>query len=229
MIRVIVAGTNGRMSNRIAALVEQASDLTLAARLSRTEPLEQSLDRGDVVIDFTSLEASIAIASAAAKKHRPLVIGTTGLTDDHMNIIRRAAADIPIVLSPNMSLGVNVLFALVNLATRTLGKEFGVEITEVHHVHKKDKPSGTAKRLLDIILKHRGKDTERTIPVHALRQGEVIGDHTVTFTSANEKITLAHHAGTRDIFAEGALVAARWIVGKPAGLYDMSDVLGLKS
>lgn len=229
MIRVIVAGTNGRMSNRIAALVEQASDLTLAARIARTDHLDHSINQGDVIIDFTSPEASVALAAVAVTHHRPLVIGTTGLTDDHMNTLRRAASTIPIVFSPNMSLGVNVLFALVNLATRTLGKEFGVEITEVHHVHKKDKPSGTAKRLLDVLLKHRGKDAERTIPVHSLRQGEVIGDHTVTFTSANEKITLAHHAGTRDIFAEGALVAARWIVGKPPGFYDMSDVIGLKS
>ncbi|MBI4126882.1 MAG: 4-hydroxy-tetrahydrodipicolinate reductase [Deltaproteobacteria bacterium] len=228
MIRVIVAGTNGRMSNRIAALVEQASDLTLAARIARTDSLSQRIDEGEVIIDFTSPETSVQLATAAVQKRRPLVIGTTGLTADHMHTIRRAASDIPIVFSPNMSLGVNVLFALVNLATRTLGKEFAVEITEVHHVHKKDKPSGTAKRLLDVILKHRGKNAEKQIPVHSLRQGEVIGDHTVTFTSANEKITLAHHAGTRDIFAEGAIVAARWVIGKPPGFYDMSDVLGLK-
>jgi len=153
-----------------------------------------------------------------------MVIGTTGLSDAQRETIRLVSATIPIVLSPNMSLGVNVLFELAQAAAHRLGPGYDVQIVESHHRHKPDAPSGTAKRLAEVLASAR-HHLPAAIPVHAIRAGDIVGDHTVIFAGPSERMELTHRAHSREVFAQGALRAARFVVGKPPGLYDMSHVL----
>ena len=172
-----------------------------------------------------------------------MVIGTTGFTDDQIKEIKELSKDVPVVLAPNMSIGVNLLFKLVQEAARALkGKGYDIEVVEMHHRFKKDAPSGTAVKIVDILkeetgiknvvygregIYENGRPSDE-IAVFALRGGDVVGEHTVIFAGMGERIELTHKAGSRDIFAKGAVEAAKWIKDKPAGLYDMMDVLGLK-
>ncbi|MFL5434674.1 MAG: 4-hydroxy-tetrahydrodipicolinate reductase, partial [Myxococcales bacterium] len=205
--------------------------------------IEEALSRGvDVAIDFTAAEAALKHAKACARAKVALVIGTTGFSPAQKAELLDVAKEIPVVLSPNMSVGVNVLFRLVADAARALGPAYEVEIVEMHHRAKKDAPSGTALKLaeaaaggLDLDLQKAGVysrhgDTgERragTIGIQALRGGDVVGDHTVYFLADGERIELTHRATSRDNFARGAIRAAKFVVGKPAGLYDLQDVLG---
>jgi len=196
-----------------------------------------------VLVDFSFHTNVPVTAQAAAAAGRALVLGTTGLTPSEEQAIRAAAGVIPVVWAPNMSLGVNVLFALVKQAAATLGLDYDVEIDETHHRFKKDAPSGTALRLAERIAEGRnqslgdvacygrkgisGERPKGEIAIHALRMGDVVGDHTVTFGVAGERVELTHKASSRDAFAMGALRAAQWAAGRKPGLYDMSDVLGL--
>jgi 4-hydroxy-tetrahydrodipicolinate reductase len=196
------------------------------------------------MVDFTSFEASVAHAEVCARQGVALVVGSTGFTPEAKARMAEAAKRIPIVLSPNMSVGVNVLFALVREAARILGDAYDVEIVEMHHKKKKDAPSGTAVRLAEVAAEALGRDPARDlayarhgmigerpareIGVQTLRGGDVVGDHTVLFAGEGERLELIHRATSRDQFARGAVRALRWIVGKPAGLYDMADVLGLR-
>lgn len=179
-----------------------------------------------------------------AELGRPLVIGTTGLNATERAAIDAAAKAVPVVFAPNFSIGVNTLFWLARRAAAALGSGFDIEVVEMHHNQKKDAPSGTAARLAEILCKARGLDPERDlrhgreglvgarapgeIGVHALRGGDVVGDHTVHFAAAGERIEITHRASSRETFARGALRAARWALGRPAGLYSMEDVLGLR-
>lgn len=206
-----------------------SSDLSHAARLC------------DVIVDFSQHAASARNAALAARAGKPIVIGTTGLDDPEMQAIREAARSIPCLVAPNMSVGVNLLFRIAGEVAGALGDEYDVEITEVHHRFKKDAPSGTATRLAETVAAARGKAPagsfvygrrgetgERPkgqIGIHAIRQGDVVGEHLVSFSSLGERVELAHKAHSRDTFARGALRAAKWIVGKKPGLYDMQDVL----
>jgi 4-hydroxy-tetrahydrodipicolinate reductase len=205
--------------------------------------LASALSRGaDVVIDFTAPAASLHHAQLCAEKGIALVIGTTGFTAQGKAELASHAQRIPLMFAPNMSVGVNVLFRLVAQAARALGPEYEIEIVETHHRAKRDSPSGTALRLAEVAADALGLDPQvacvferhgdigarkpGTIGVQALRGGDVIGDHTVWFLADGERLELTHRASSRDNFARGAVRAARFIVGKKPGLYDMQDVLG---
>ena len=211
-------------------------------------PVQADLSRAlqvgaDVVVDFTSFEASAAHAAVCAAAGVALVIGSTGFTPEARARVEAAARRVPIVLSPNMSVGVNVLFAMVRQAARALGEAYDVEIVELHHKKKKDAPSGTAMRLAEVAAEVLGRDPARDlnfgrhglvgerpareIGVQTLRGGDAVGEHTVYFVGEGERLELTHRATSRDQFARGAVRAARWVVGRPPGLHDMADVLGL--
>jgi len=175
----------------------------------------------DVFVDFTSPEASEANLDYAAKYKKALVLGTTGLSDAQIKKVEEISKVVPVVFSPNMSIGVNVLFSMLPDLAKKLGQDYNIEIVEVHHKAKKDAPSGTAKKFAQILANATGKE----IPAHAIRLGDIIGDHTIIFCGNSERIEIKHQAHSRDLFAVGALRAAKWVFNKPAGLYSMQDVL----
>jgi 4-hydroxy-tetrahydrodipicolinate reductase len=226
MLRIALIGARGRLGSRIAAA---AADCEIIP-LNRGEQLNADCD---VVIDVSHPDGT----AAALQLHKPLVIGTTGHSAEQLRAIESAAREFPIVLAPNFSVGVNALFWLTRKAAELLGDEFDIEVVETHHRLKKDAPSGTAKRLVellsrggDVVHGREGMTGERPrgqIGVHAIRAGDVVGDHTVIFAGAGERLELTHKASSRDTFAAGAVRAARWIVDKPPRLYSMEDVLGL--
>lgn len=199
---------------------------------------------GAVVINFSLPEPSMAQLEWALEKGVASVVGTTGFTDEQLARIQEIGAKIPLIVAPNMSVGVNVLYELVSSAVKVLGDAYDVEITEMHHRFKKDAPSGTARRLLEVVQEAKGEGNsgpvhhgregivgERTaneIGMHCIRGGDVVGDHTVTLATLGERIELTHRAGSRETFARGALRAARWISGKAPGLYSIKDVLGIE-
>lgn len=185
--------------------------------------MEESFNHADVIIDFTAPVATEQYTKQAVSNKKPLVIGTTGLTSQQEKIIFEASRVIPILYSPNMSVGVNLLFKLIELGSKTFGQEYAIEISETHHIHKKDKPSGTAKKMAEIVEKTRGIKP----PIESNREGEVVGEHTIIFGSEHEHLAILHEALDRKVFAQGALLAAKWILGKSPGLYTMADVLGL--
>jgi len=175
----------------------------------------------DVFVDFTTPEATETNLDYAAKYNKAIVLGTTGLNDAQIKKVEEVARVIPVVFSVNMSVGVNVLFGILPQIIKRLGPDYSIEIVEAHHKAKKDAPSGTAKKMAEILA-----DTaKREIPIHSVRLGDIVGDHTIIFCGNSERIEIKHQAHSRDLFAVGALKAARWIFGKPAGLYSMQDVL----
>jgi len=241
------------MGRALSAAVEDADGLVLAARYDRPglegdglTSLEDALSLADVVLDFTTPQASVALARAAAARGGPaLVIGSTGLSDEDRAEIARAAGAVPVVFSGNYSLGVNLLAGLTALAARALGPDaYDIEIFEAHHKRKVDAPSGTALMLGDAAAAGRGTSL-REVEVRArdgitgarppgaigfsvMRGGGIVGEHSVSFVAEDEIITLSHSARDRSLFARGAVAAARWVKGRPAGQYDMQDVLGLR-
>jgi 4-hydroxy-tetrahydrodipicolinate reductase len=182
------------------------------------------LREAEVLVECTQPQPTIEHVQLAAQFHTPTVIGTTGLTEPQRAVIVEAAKAIPIVLSPNMSVGVTVLFELVELAAKRLGRPYDVDVVEAHHRAKRDAPSGTAKRLAQLLASSRTQATE-AIPVHPIRAGDIVGDHTVVFAGPSERLELVHRAHSRDAFAVGALKAAQWVRAKPPGVYDMRHVL----
>lgn len=226
MIKIIITGSKGKMGSRVAAMIKEQPDLLLAAGVDMCESLEKVIAKGDVVIDFTIAAAAAENAAIAAKIGKPIIICTTGTNDSQNAVIAKASKTIPIVHSPNMSIGVNVMFNLIEQAAKSLGSGYSIKIEETHHIHKKDKPSGTAKTMAERAAKGCGCNAD-SISVQSFREGEVVGDHSITFTGPCESLTIEHHAESRDLFAQGAIAAARWIVGRRAGLYTMEDVLGL--
>jgi 4-hydroxy-tetrahydrodipicolinate reductase len=226
MINVVVAGASGRVGTLITQMIEKEQDLNLAGKADIDAPLENVIDKADVIIDFTTAGAAAEHAMLAAAKGKPIIIGTTGLSEEQNSMVSEASSRVAVFHAPNMSLGVAVLFHLIRTATKALGNDFHVEISETHHTKKLDSPSGTALRMRDTVAEERAAD-QNEIKVTAFREGDVVGDHTIAFASAEEVLEIKHSALTRELFARGAIVAARWIVDKPAGLYDMSNVLGL--
>jgi 4-hydroxy-tetrahydrodipicolinate reductase len=242
-IRVLLVGAAGRMGQAIAKAAERADEIEIAARCNRGDTLEPALANSDVVIDFSHAEATEQNCCACVAAGKPIVIGTTGHSNAQTDAIERAAKVIPIVLAANFSVGVNTLFWLTRKAAELLGDGFDIEIIETHHRLKKDAPSGTAKRLAQTLTAARELSYERDIAhgregmlgerpqgqigMHAIRAGDVVGEHTVLFASNGERLELTHKASSRETFAVGALRAAGWIIGKPPGLYSMEDVLGL--
>ena len=183
-----------------------------------------ALGQGDVLIEFTTPDVTVAHVQAAERARKPMVIGTTGLSQEQVGALQAAAKAIPIVFSPNMSIGVNVLFELARTAATRLGPGYDVEVVESHHKHKKDAPSGTAKRLAELLASAR-KQPADAVPVHAVRAGDIVGDHTVILAGPSERLELTHRAQSREVFAQGALRAAQFLIGRKPGLYDMSHVL----
>lgn len=224
MIRVAIAGA-GRMGKAIATGLDAHDDLELAGVWARGEDLETLIRGADVVIDFSLPEGTMQVVDAVHAHGKPLVCGVSGLNDAQMARIQQAAADIPVVYDRNMSLGIAVLARSVRDAAASLGMDFDVEIAEVHHVHKKDAPSGTALKLGEIVAAARGEQGTGAIRFRSERRGEVPGDHEVVMSSPTERLTFAHSVTTRQVFADGAIRAARWIVGQPPGRYGMSNVL----
>ena len=184
-----------------------------------------ALKAGSVLIEFTRPEATLEHVRIAQQRKIPVVIGTTGLSDAQREAVVAASKDIPIVLSPNMSVGVNLLFELVQIAARRLGLAYDIEVVEAHHRAKQDAPSGTAKKLIEVLAASRSQPSTK-IPVHSMRAGDIVGDHTVIFAGPSERLELTHRAQSRDAFAVGALRAAHFLSSqRKAGLYEMSDVL----
>lgn len=266
MLNIALLGASGRMGRTLVPLIAASGDLRLSGALAAagdaaighdagvlagTGPLavsiaadvERVLEGAAVAIDFTLPMPSLEHARRCRTRSLPLVIGTTGHDETARRELAGIAESIPIVLAPNMSLGVNLLFKLAELAARALGAEYDAEILEAHHRHKVDAPSGTALGLGRAVASGRGTTLEQSAlpPRHGstgprpnggigfavLRGGDIVGDHRLIFAGPGERVELAHHAEDRSGFARGALVAARWVVARPPGLYSMMDVLGL--
>jgi 4-hydroxy-tetrahydrodipicolinate reductase len=267
VIRAVVCGAAGRMGGRIIALMREAGDFALAGAVERADhpalgrdagevagigkagvpigpDLAQVARSGQVGFDFTAPEAAIANIAKAADAGLAMVVGTTGMTPEALARARDLARRIPLLVAPNMSVGVNVMYTLLAQAAAKLGDEYDVEVSEIHHHFKADAPSGTAVKMAQVIAGALGRDLDQVgvfgrkgmvgerkpqeIGVHALRGGDIAGEHTVIFAGMGERVEITHRAHSRDNFARGALRAARWLAGKPAGLYDMGDALGLK-
>jgi 4-hydroxy-tetrahydrodipicolinate reductase len=243
MTRIGIVGAAGRMGRAIAAAVEETEGASLAGGAGHGDEVGALASASDVLVDFSAAAALEANLAAAAEAGVPIVIGTTGLSEDAEALIDAVAARVAVLQSANMSLGVNLLAYLVREAAARLGEDWDIEIAEMHHRHKADAPSGTALLLgraaaegrgVDLAaVSERGRDgiTGARTPGHigfaALRGGSVAGDHQVIFAAEGERIELGHRAESRDIFARGAVRAALWLADKPAGRYAMTDVLGI--
>ncbi len=240
--RILINGAKGRMGH---ALTSAAADLglTVGVAVDAGDDLSAGMKNADVVVDFSSHSATQTVLELAIAQRKPVVIGTTGHSAEAKKKLLVLAAQVPCVWAGNFSVGVNLLFALTRHAASILGSDYDAEVIEMHHRFKQDAPSGTAARLLEIILEERkltaaalrhgrsgipGARTSTEVGVHALRGGDVVGDHTVMFAGLGERIELTHKASDRAIFARGALRAAQWVVTQQPGVYDMQDVLGLK-
>ena len=243
---VVLYGARGRMGQAILACARREPErYHIFASPSRGDVATEAIAGGDVVIDFSSASAIEAILRDCRQSGTPLVIGSTGHSAAQRVLIAEAAKETPIVFAANFSVGVNTLFWLTRQAARILGPTFDLEVVEVHHREKKDAPSGTARRLAEILAEARGGDyaadvrhgreglvgarAPSEIGVHAVRGGDVVGEHTVLFADLGERVELIHRATNRETFAAGALRAAAWLAGRPPALYDMEDVLGLRS
>lgn len=224
-VRVALVGSAGRMGRVIADLARTEPNIEIVAHCDQGDDLVAGIKKSDVIIDFSLANSIGDVCQAALSNRKPLVIGTTGHSDQQKAIIQDASKSLAIVFASNFSVGVNALFALTAKAAQILGDDFNVEIVETHHAGKRDAPSGTAKTLAEV-LKKAGK-TEKQIPIQSIREGDVVGEHTVIFEGKGERLELVHHAKSRETFAKGALRAAEWVVGKPPGLYSMQDVLGI--
>jgi len=265
MINIAVTGAAGRMGRTLVEACARAEGLRLSAALERAGNAAVGKDAGelagagklgvtvragfdgldfDVLVDFTSPEATLANLDYCRKHGKKLVIGTTGLDDAGKSRIATAARDIAIVFAPNMSVGVNLCFKLLETAARVLGDDVDVEIVEAHHRHKADAPSGTALRMGEVVAKVLQRDLKehgvygrhgisgerarQTIGFSSIRAGDIVGDHTVLFAGGGERVEITHRAESRMPFAAGALRAARWLMERKTGVYDMQDVLGLR-
>ncbi|MEO6052580.1 MAG: 4-hydroxy-tetrahydrodipicolinate reductase [Chthoniobacterales bacterium] len=243
-LKLLINGAKGRMGLALIDCASRDSELVVTAKVDETEDFAGALASVDAVIDFTSAHATADIVRKTVEAGKILVIGTTGQDDATRKLITDSAKRIPIVFAPNFSVGVNTLFWLTQKAAEILGPDFDLEVVEMHHHLKKDAPSGTARRLAEILTEVRklsydtdvlhgrhgivGARTNAEIGMHAIRGGDVVGDHTVIFATQGERLELTHKASSRDTFAVGALRAAKWASTQPPGLYDMQDVLKLR-
>jgi 4-hydroxy-tetrahydrodipicolinate reductase len=239
MVNITVAGALGRMGKMILALASADKEIKISGEidLPNADTLKTALSQSDVLIDFTSVESTLKNIETCVETNTGIVIGTTGLSAENKKVVEAASKKIPIVFSPNMSVGVNVLFQLV---AEAVGKMPGydIEIVELHHNKKKDAPSGTAMYLAEVAKEARGggefqcaregiigERPASEIGIQAVRGGDIVGEHTVYLIGKGERLELTHIATSREQFATGAVRAAKWLKGKPAGLYTMNDVL----
>jgi 4-hydroxy-tetrahydrodipicolinate reductase len=265
-LNVVVAGASGRMGRTLIEAVMRDPQMRLHGALDRADSVAIGRDAGDgtgistgvvigadvaaalqgahVLIDFTVPRATMAHLAQCTSRGVSMVIGTTGFEPADRQRLTDAGATIPMVLAPNMSVGVNVAFKLVETAARILGEAYDVEVFEIHHKHKIDAPSGTAVRLGEVAAAALGRDldrdavhgrhgvtgerTQREIGFHSARGGDIVGDHTVFFAGAGERLEITHRSSSRSNYALGALRAAHWLDGRRPGVYDMQDVLGLR-
>jgi 4-hydroxy-tetrahydrodipicolinate reductase len=267
MVKAIVVGAGGRMGRRIAHTILQTPCIVLVGAVeAESHPvvgkdvgdlvgeaktgvvvdsdLMQVIDGGDVIVDFTVPKVAMKSMEIGVDSHLAVVIGTTGFSPDDRNRISAVAPRTRCVMAPNMSVGVNVMFKIVEETARVLGEDYDVEIIEAHHHFKKDAPSGTAMKLGETIAGARGQNLEQVgvwsrkgligertpaeIGMAVIRAGDIVGEHTVIFGGLGERLEVIHRAHSRDNFARGAVKAALWVVEQPNGLYDMQDVLGLR-
>jgi 4-hydroxy-tetrahydrodipicolinate reductase len=224
-VRMLLIGAAGRMGKTIVDLARTDREIDIVAQCDLGDSIESAMQDCDVAIDFSHADAITEICRAALHCNKPLIIGTTGHSQEQRRTIQDTARSLPIVFASNFSIGVNVLFWLTRKAAERFGDDFSAEIVETHHKTKKDAPSGTAKTLADILKAAQIIDGE--VPIQSIREGDVVGEHTVIFSGPAERLELTHRAVSREIFARGALRAAKWIMGRPQGLYSMQDVLGL--
>ncbi len=267
IINAVVIGAAGRMGNRILWALHETPNIYLKGAVERKDhpclgrdageiaglqkwdvplvgDLKEVISRGDVIIDFSNAEASLKNFQIAAESGKAAVIGSTGFSSQQMEIARILAKKVPCVLSPNMSIGVNVMFKFVGDIARVLGDDFDVEVIEAHHRMKKDAPSGTALRIGQVLARALNRNFEevgtfarkgligernpKEIGMQTVRAGDIVGEHTVIFGGMGERVEFTHRAHSRDNFARGAIRAVGWVVKQKPGLYDMQDVLGLK-
>ena len=255
MIKLIVSGACGKMGERIIANALTSKEFELVGAIERsggphiglevgikvTDNLNDIIQKCDVIIDFTNPENTLTNLELAVKNKKAMVIGTTGFSETQLRKVKELGSQIPCVMAPNMSLGVNLLFKLAAESAKVLGDEYDVEIVEAHHRMKKDAPSGTAKKIAEVIAEEKGWDLKKVarygregltgerkvdeLGIRVIRGGDIVGEHTVLFNGPGETIQIKHTALSRDAFARGALVAARFVSNKKKGLYGMADVL----
>ena len=266
MLNIAIAGSSGRMGRALIEAISQASDMRLVAALERsgsaligkdagelvgapcgvliTDDLDAGLKAADALIDFTRPEGTLTHLELCRKHKTNIIIGTTGFTQEQKQQIQAASRDIGIVFAPNMSVGVNIVFKLLEQAAKVLAEDYDIEIIEAHHRHKVDAPSGTALRMGEVVAEASGRNLadcavyaregvtgERktsSIGFATVRGGDIVGDHTVLFAGIGERVEISHKASSRATYSMGALRAARYLAGKGSGLYDMQDVLGLR-
>ena len=268
MRRIAVVGASGRMGQCLIKAVAQTDKAELTAAVSRpdsayvgkdageisginvldtlvTDDLSEVAEQFDVLIDFTRPESSIHYIEVCRKFGKSMVIGTTGYSDEQKAVIAEAAEEIPLVLAPNMSVGVNLSLKLLEMTAKVMGDYTDIEVIEAHHRHKVDAPSGTALRMGEVVAETLGRNLQdcaiygregltgererKTIGFSTIRAGDIVGEHTVMFADQGERLEITHKATSRMTFASGAVRAALWLQGKRNGLYDMQDVLGLKN
>lgn len=213
------------MGKALAAAVEARADMSLAGVWKRGGDLAAVVEQSDVLVDFSLPEGTLEVLEAVVRLHKPLVCGVSGLGDAQIRRLDQAASQVAVIYDRNMSLGIAVLEQAVREAAQSLGPEFSIDISETHHIHKKDAPSGTALKLGEAIAAARGERGTGGIRFKVERRGEVPGDHEVVMQTANERLTFGHSVTTRQVFVDGALRAARWVVGRAPGRYRMHDVL----
>jgi len=254
-MKIIVCGASGRMGKEVISLCKKKGIKLVGAIEASEHPylgkevekgvkigsnLERIIEKDSVIIEFTTPPATLEHLKIAKKEKIPVVIGTTGFKEKEYLQIEKASKDIPILLSPNMSIGINILFKLIKEITQISGEEFDIEIIEIHHRGKKDAPSGTAKKIAEIIAKTKGRNlsqigvygrkglkkrTNEEIGIHAVRGGSIIGEHTVIFAGEGERLEITHRAESRQIFARGAIRGAEFIIKQKKGLYTLQDAL----
>ena len=267
MTNILVTGAAGRMGRNLISATDDAGGTTLTAATERKGSSMIGVDAGelvgleknnvslvddiqtvindfDVCIDFTAPAVTLENIKACRAAGRKMVIGTTGFTDEQKQVIQEASQDIAIVFAPNMSVGVNLTFKLLDIAARVLGDDVDIEVIEAHHRHKVDAPSGTALRMGEVIADALGRDLNecavygregqtgererKTIGFETIRAGDIVGEHTVMFADIGERVEITHKASSRMTFANGAVRAAKWLDNHDQGLFDMQDVLGLR-
>jgi 4-hydroxy-tetrahydrodipicolinate reductase len=267
MIKIAVAGVAGKMGRRIADLClshemvklsgafEASGNPTIGLDVAEilgakpcgvtiSDNIRDAMKTSDVLIDFTSIESTLQNARFCSENKKAIVIGTTGISNDQIAIIKTLSKGIPIVMAPNMSVGVNLLLKVLAQVASVLGDEYDIEIIEAHHRLKKDAPSGTALKMAEVIAKSVNRDlnevgvysrkgiigerSKKEIGIQTIRAGDIVGEHTVIFGGIGERIEISHKVSSRDTFAKGAIRAAIWLNDKTSGFYDMQDVLGIK-
>ena len=243
MTKVAINGSKGKMGQTLVEAVNLNTNSSLGAALDKGDNLNDSLQDFDVLIDFSRPEASLNAISICKNSGKAMVIGTTGFSDEELEVINQAATQIPIVFAPNMSVGVNLTLKLLETSAKVIGHDSSIEIIETHHRYKVDSPSGTALKMGEVVANALGRDLAdcaiygregideprdlNTIGFSSIRGGDVVGDHTVTFFMDGERVEITHKASSRMIYANGAVRAANWLHEKPSGLYSMQDVLEL--